>query len=283
MRKRSIIWSMFVLLGGMLVGLFCGAGYASYWFRHSLFDSNELWLHQNIAYLIRLRNNDVDSCIKAMELGLDNAVRQIAMEAKDRQGQIDPDQLSPLGLRALQRAQSYIDAGFESPFSTEAKQCLSNITLPNPSSIELEGQKAPDFALEKLTGDRFALSTEKANVIVLDFWASTCGPCLAILPAYENLHQWAKEHNKSLAIYCVNREEEPEIIADLWKKRSFDMPVLLDLDGEVAKAYRVDGIPQTVIIADGIVRYVRVGLMAAHEENLRTRIEGLLEKDLTAD
>jgi len=124
MRNRSIMRSMFVLFGGLLVGFFLGAGYSGYQFKSFLIDSNEFWLHQNVGYLVRLRNNDVDGCIKSMELGLNNAVRQIAWEAKDRQGQIDPDRLSPLGLRALQSARSYIDAGFESPFSPEAKQDL---------------------------------------------------------------------------------------------------------------------------------------------------------------
>ena len=203
-----------------------------------------------------------------MELGLDNAVRQIAMKATDRQDQIDPDRLTPLGLRTLQRARSYIDAGFESPFSPEAKQYLSHVTLPNPSAVELEGEKAPDFTLDKLLGDKFTLSAEKAHVIVLDFWASKCGPCLAALPAYENLHQWAKEHNKSLAIYCINVKEVPEIIVKLWKKRNFGMPVLLDCDGEVAKAYRVDANTKTLIISYGIIKYFGGVLMAPHVENL---------------
>ena len=54
------------------------------------------------------------------------------------------------------------------------------------------------------------------------------------------------------------------------------MPVLLDRDGEVAKAYKVKGIPQTVIIVDGIIRYGHVGVLAANEKNLKTRIEVLL-------
>jgi thiol-disulfide isomerase/thioredoxin len=61
----------------------------------------------------------------------------------------------------------------------------------------------PQQELDKLKGGEFTLYEAKENVIVLDFWATTCGPCLSALPGYESIQQWAKANNKSVAIYCV--------------------------------------------------------------------------------
>ncbi|HUW18717.1 MAG TPA: TlpA disulfide reductase family protein [Sedimentisphaerales bacterium] len=277
MRKRSIIWGVFMLLGGFLLGCLL-AGYVGYRYKSYLTDIIASQLKQDVSLLIKLRNDDVDGGVGMIEMGLDNAVRQLVWQATDRQGRFDPGRLSPRRLRALQAARSYMDAGFKSPFSSEAKQYLSQIMSPTCPVAEFEGKTPPDFTLDKLDDGKFTLSKEKAHVVVLEFWASRCGPCLAALPGYENLHKWAKAQDKSVAVYCINIQEDQEIVARLWTKRNFSMPVLLDRDGEVAKAYRVDAIPQCVIIAEGILRYAHVGLVAANEENLRTRIEALLSE-----
>ena len=122
------------------------------------------------------------------------------------------------------------------------------------------GAHAPDFTLEMLDNNqKVTLSKVKEDVIVLDFWASWCGPCRKITPALEALHKWAKENNKSVAFYCINRKEAPGIAAAYWKEQSYNIPVLLDSDGAVFSAYKGSGIPYVIIISNGIIQNTHIG------------------------
>lgn len=138
----------------------------------------------------------------------------------------------------------------------------------------LEGADAPDFHLPRLEGKPFSLSQETAQVIVLDFWASWCPPCITSLPQLEQVHQWARKHNKSVVIYCVNQGEEPCQISELWQSKGFTMPVLLDMAGNASAAYQVSAIPQTVIISNHKVVRVHVGTVRV--STLQREIEEVL-------
>ena len=132
--------------------------------------------------------------------------------------------------------------------------------LPHP----LEGADAPEIQLPRLDGSMFTLSQEKAQVIVLEFWASWCPPCLTTLPTLEKVHQWARRHNKPVAIYCVNQRDESSVISALWSRKDLTMPVLLDTTGAASSAYQVTAIPQTVVTMSrsGRVSIVRPSVRA---------------------
>lgn len=138
----------------------------------------------------------------------------------------------------------------------------------------LEGADAPNFHLPRLEGRPFSLSQETAQVIVLDFWASWCPPCITSLPQLEQVHQWAREHNKSVVIYCVNQGDEPCQISELWQGKGLTMPVLLDMAGNASAAYQVSAIPQTVIISSHKIIRVHVG--AVRGSTLQREIEEVL-------
>lgn len=144
------------------------------------------------------------------------------------------------------------------------------------------GARAPDFTLGLLgSNEKVILSKVKEEVIVLDFWATWCGPCKKIHPALEAVHKWAKENNKSIAFYCINRKEESELVSEYWEKRGSDIPVLLDTDGSVFTDYKGSGIPYVVIISDGIIRNAHIGSGAevnVLEQHIKDMIIEALEK-----
>jgi len=122
----------------------------------------------------------------------------------------------------------------------------------------LEGQAAPDFTLEGLDGKAVTLSDLKGSVVVLDLWATWCGPCRASLPHLDKMYQANKE--KGVKVFAVNLQEDKETVEGFVKETMLTVPVLMDTEGEVGGKYHADSIPRTIIIGkDGNVRKVFVG------------------------
>jgi thiol-disulfide isomerase/thioredoxin len=137
---------------------------------------------------------------------------------------------------------------------------------PGQQHADLTGQEATDFTLPDLSGASHTLSKLRGQVVLLDFWASWCGPCRMTMPMVDKL---ANEfRGKGLVVYSVNLRESPAVAEGYIKKRGLSLPVLLDERGDVAGKYQVVSIPSLVIVGrDGKVASHMVG--AHPEEDLR--------------
>jgi len=134
----------------------------------------------------------------------------------------------------------------------------------SPEHAALEGQPAMDFTLDQL-GDAkpIQLSGLKGKVVVLDFWATWCGPCRGWLPIVAKVRR--EYESKGLLVFAVNERETEQKVKDYLAKQSLDIPVLLDLSGNVGMSYHATSIPLTVVVGrDGRVVRVMLGL---HEED----------------
>jgi peroxiredoxin len=130
--------------------------------------------------------------------------------------------------------------------------------LDAPAASELEGKAAPNFKLEGLDGKSISLADLKGKVIVLDFWATWCGPCRLSLPHLDKLYQAQKE--KGLQVFALDQQEGKDEVEAFVKKTGLTVPVLLDSEGKVGNQYGVTGIPQTVVIGkDGKIAKIFVG------------------------
>jgi thiol-disulfide isomerase/thioredoxin len=138
----------------------------------------------------------------------------------------------------------------------------------------LVGQPAFSFKLDLLDGSKFHLAGHKGRVVVLEFWATWCGPCLQSMPLIEGVvREFAGQPVELLA---VNLEEQPEQIKSMLERHKLKLPVALDRDGVVAARYAVTAIPQTVVIdRDGKVARVFVGGGKKMAESLRKAIQEL--------
>jgi peroxiredoxin/outer membrane lipoprotein-sorting protein len=122
----------------------------------------------------------------------------------------------------------------------------------------LIGKPAPDFKLKGLDGVEVKLSDLKGNVVLLDFWATWCGPCRASLPHLDEIYQEFKD--KGLKAYAVDLREDEATVKAFIEKTNLGIPPLFDKDGKASKGFGVSGIPQTVVIGkDGTIKKIVVG------------------------
>lgn len=150
----------------------------------------------------------------------------------------------------------------------------SGSNAPHP----LTGKPTPALKLPDVDGTEHDIAVDDADakIIVLDFWATWCGPCVAALPELQEVYDWAQADGKSVAIYAVNQGETVAEVKQFWADQGLSIPVLMDENFTAAQAFQVNGIPQTVIIANGKVQQVHVGYGPGMAGRLKAEIETLL-------
>jgi len=148
---------------------------------------------------------------------------------------------------------------------------------PQPQLAVKVGDAAPDFNLTSVDGNKVTLASLKGKVVLLDFWATWCGPCKAAMPTIQKLHEAYKD--KGVVILGVNTwEKNADAARDYMAKKKFTYGCLMNGD-DLAKAYGVVGIPTLVIIGkDGKVAMADMGLSDDTGASLRKVIDAALAK-----
>jgi thiol-disulfide isomerase/thioredoxin len=131
--------------------------------------------------------------------------------------------------------------------------------------------------LDLLDGSRFKLAERKGKIVILDFWATWCGPCMQYMPQVEEV---AREFvDQGVQLIAVNMEEQPEAIKSMLERHKMKMTVALDRDGAVAGKFSVTAIPQTVVIdREGKVARLYVGGGKGTADALRKALQDLVAK-----
>lgn len=131
-------------------------------------------------------------------------------------------------------------------------------SAPPGENSPLIGKLAPDFALKSLSGESFRLNQHRDRIVVLDFWASWCGPCIQTMPLVEEVVNEVGTDKVNLV--AVNIQDTPARAQAAVERLKLSATVLLDGDGQTAAAYAASAIPQTVIIdRQGNVTHLFVG------------------------
>jgi peroxiredoxin len=166
----------------------------------------------------------------------------------------------------------------------EGAQKVASFSDPDePATIPL-GKPAPDFKLALLGGGQMTLSQHKGKeIVILDFWASWCGPCRQSMPIIEGVAAAYKE--KGVVLYAVNQNEDVATIRQFLTAQKLSVAVALDKGSAVGAQYGASSIPLTVIIGkDGTVQAVHVGLMAGFKKILSDELDALTTgKNLTGE
>ncbi len=148
--------------------------------------------------------------------------------------------------------------------------------LENSQSAPSVGFLAPDFTLDTMDGDSITLSDLRGKAVIINLWASWCGPCRAEMPAMQNVYE--KYRDKGFTILAVNATSQDSLSAAeaFVEELGLTYPILLDRDGQVSKLYNLRALPTTYFVApDGSITEVVIGGPMA-EALLTIRAELLL-------
>jgi thiol-disulfide isomerase/thioredoxin len=139
------------------------------------------------------------------------------------------------------------------------------------------GAPGPAFQLNSNSGKPISLADLKGQIVLVNFWASWCGPCRQEMPILEQLNR--QYRNKGVTLIGVNVEPD-SAAANAWIKATpVSFPILYDVDSKVSKLYEVQGMPNTVILdRKGIVRYIHRGYSPGAENEYLDQIRALIRE-----
>ncbi len=120
------------------------------------------------------------------------------------------------------------------------------------------GELAPDFQLPDLDGQSISLSDFRGEPVLINFWASWCGPCRYEMPFIQEVYEeWSA---RGLVVLAINKGESLSTAKDFIQSGNYSFPVLLDINQYVALEYNVRGLPTTFFIdKEGMIQAIKVG------------------------
>ena len=150
-------------------------------------------------------------------------------------------------------------------------------TLAMTSMVGASSAIAPSFTLPSRSGDTVSLAQLKGKVVMLNFWASWCGPCRQEMPLLDSMYK--RYSSLGFTLVGVNVDANSKD-AEAWlSKTPVSFPVLFDRDSKVSAMYDVKAMPSTVFIdRKGNVRYLHKGYKPGDEGEYLNQIRALLKE-----
>ncbi|MGJ8680604.1 TlpA family protein disulfide reductase [Paraglaciecola sp.] len=140
-----------------------------------------------------------------------------------------------------------------------------------------EHKPAPDFTLKSAQGENMRLSEQRGNVVLVNFWASWCGPCREELPKMEKLQQ--DYQDLGFTILAVNVDEDSRKANILLDDIKVSYPILFDPTAKLSKLYDVSAMPTTVMIdRNGNQRLLHKGYKSGDEKKYAKAIKALIRE-----
>jgi len=125
-------------------------------------------------------------------------------------------------------------------------------------------EEAPDFTLKSLEGGNLRLEEYRGQVVLINFWASWCGPCRQEMPLLDRLHH--RYEDTGFAVLGINVEGEVGPAQEIVDRTNVTFPILIDDGQKVSEMYNLEAMPSTVVVdRDGVVRYIHRGYVPGDE------------------
>jgi len=150
-------------------------------------------------------------------------------------------------------------------------------SVPTAHAAVTVQASAPDFTLRSTEGRNLRLQEQRGQVVLINFWASWCGPCKQEMPHLNRLHD--KYRSAGLVMLGVNIDDDTKLGAATAVRWGLRFPVLLDADKAVTRQYDLGAMPATVLVdRDGRVRYLHRGYREGTEETYERQIRELVKE-----
>ena len=155
--------------------------------------------------------------------------------------------------------------------------CAIASAQADQTTLTKVGDKAPAFSCKTTDGQAFDLAKQKGRIVLINFFATWCGPCNSELPVLQK-NIWEKyKNNKSFSLIILGREHNTQEVSDFVKTKGFTMPFAPDPGREIFKLYATQSIPRNVIVGkDGKIIFQSIGYSPEEFK----KIEEVLAKEL---
>ncbi len=141
---------------------------------------------------------------------------------------------------------------------------LPALFLSTPAGAVALKDPAPDFTLKRLDGGNLRLEEYRGKVVLINFWASWCGPCRQEMPVLDQLQK--RYADTGFTVLGVNVEGKPGPAEQLLHRTPVSFPVLIDQGQTVSQRYQLEAMPSTVVVdRDGVIRYIHHGYKPGDE------------------
>ncbi len=145
------------------------------------------------------------------------------------------------------------------------------------ASAAVPSGTAPDFTLRTAEGRNLRLQEQRGQVVMVNFWATWCGPCRQEMPHLNRLYE--KYRSSGFVLLGVNVDDDPAKAAGTAAQLGVSFPVLFDAEKKVSRQYQLATMPSTLLIdRDGRVRHFHRGYREGFEATYEQQIRGLLKE-----
>jgi peroxiredoxin len=152
----------------------------------------------------------------------------------------------------------------------------AGLLVASASADELHGP-APDFSLQSREGGTVSLADLKGQVVMVNFWATWCGPCRQEMPHLEALYQ--RYGDLGFTLLGVNVEEDASGADEFLAETPVSFPILFDPANQVSELYDVIAMPSTVLVdRSGNMRFIHHGYQPGYENDYQSQIRALLRE-----
>jgi peroxiredoxin len=140
------------------------------------------------------------------------------------------------------------------PSTSQLDAAIRELDLVKPS----RAKAAEDFTLPALNGGTFSLADQRGKIVLVNFWATWCPPCLEEMPAMERL--WQKHKEAGFVLVAVSVDADPKKVVPFVTQHKLTFPIAFDTTMSVAEKYGVRALPSSFILAkDGMLAALALG------------------------